>query len=409
MLSARGADGGVTGTILYDPLQYTVLSGCTAIAWIFSVELILTILLTVRRRSGCYFWALLISAAGCIIHALGFVLKFLVGTSWLVDLAFIDIGWIAMVSGQSFVLWSRLNLVVRSKRILNCVLAAIIIDGLALHVPTLVFIYGANSPSAGRWIRGFNTMERVQLLGFSIQEFAIGGIYIFATVKLLTAIYYPGTRKAMYQLLAITCLCLAMDVILVALEFSNNYVTEASVKSLIYALKLKLEFAVYSQLVGFTKAAFEDDETALATGPTEGSGEIHPRQQYHSPAEFFKNIPSVLRKPPPLAPYPTLHTHPEQIMKADRKFNMKKIDSEWESPHLQLSPSNAAAVLTSSGDCGATGMPRNARFLSKSRPPSIPSNLEPGRDLKITVAPFASDDSVARSESGIAIQQNHEA
>lgn len=92
MLSARGADGGVTGTILYDPLQYTVLSGCTAIAWIFSVELILTILLTVRRRSGCYFWALLISAAGCIIHALGFVLKFLVGTSWLVDLAFIDIG-----------------------------------------------------------------------------------------------------------------------------------------------------------------------------------------------------------------------------------------------------------------------------------------------------------------------------
>ncbi len=46
-------------------------------------------------------------------------------------------GWVAMVSGQSFVLWSRLNLVVRSKRILNGVLAAIIINGIALHTPTL--------------------------------------------------------------------------------------------------------------------------------------------------------------------------------------------------------------------------------------------------------------------------------
>ncbi|KAL9588056.1 MAG: hypothetical protein Q9203_003133 [Teloschistes exilis] len=365
MLSARDTDGGVTGTILNDPLQYTVLSACTAVAWIFSFELILTILLTDRRRSGCYFWALLISSTGCIIHALGFVLKFLVGTSWLVDLAFIDIGWIAMVSGQSFVLWSRLNLVVRSKRILNCVLAAIIIDGLALHIPTLVFIYGANSPSAGRWINGFNIMERVQLVGFSIQEFAIGGIYIFATVKLLTAIYYPGTRRAMYQLLIISCLCLAMDVVLVALEFSNNYVTEASVKSLIYAIKLKLEYAVYSQLVGFTKAAFEDDEAALATGPPEGSGDIYSRKQYNSPAEFFKNIPGVLRKPPLIAPYPTIHTHPEQIMKADRKFGMKKNDLEWDSPQLQLSPSNAAAVLMTSGDGSATSIPRNMRLTAE--------------------------------------------
>lgn len=314
-----------------------------------------------------------------------------------------------MVSGQSFVLWSRLNLVVRSKRILNCVLAAIIIDGLALHIPTLVFIYGANSPSAGRWINGFNIMERVQLMGFSMQEFAIGGIYIFATVKLLTAIYYPGTRRAMYQLLIISCLCLAMDVVLVALEFSNNYVTEASVKSLIYAIKLKLEYAVYSQLVGFTKAAFEDDEAALATGPPEGSGDTYSRKQYNSPAEFFKNIPGVLRKPPLIAPYPTIHTHPEQIMKADRKFGMKKNDLEWDSPQLQLSPSNAAAVLMTSGDGSATSIPRNVWFIPRSRPPSIPLNPEPGRDLKTMVGPFASDHSVLRSEGGIAVQQNHEA
>ena len=92
MLSKREG-GGVTGTILHDPVQYTVLSACTAVAWIFSVELVLNATLAVdRRRAAFYYYSLIISSSGCIIHALGFVLKFLVGTSWLVDLTFIGIG-----------------------------------------------------------------------------------------------------------------------------------------------------------------------------------------------------------------------------------------------------------------------------------------------------------------------------
>ncbi|KAL9596222.1 MAG: hypothetical protein Q9219_005933 [cf. Caloplaca sp. 3 TL-2023] len=330
----------------YDPIQYTILSACTAVAWIFSVEIILAVTLSIRGRHDCYYWSLLISATGCIVHALGFILKFLVGTSWLVDLAFIAIGWIAMVSGQSFVLWSRLNLVVRSKRILNAVLAAIIVDGIALHTPTLVFIYGANSPSTStHWIRRFNTMERIQLLGFSIQEFVIGGIYIVATAKLLKAVYYAGTRRAMVQLLIINCVCLGMDAILIGLEFSSRYVAEASVKPLVYAIKLKLEYAVYGQLVGFTKAAFEDDKSTIECMENHSGGGRG--RKYTSPADFLKNIPKILQKPPALAPYPTLHTHPEQVIKAQRGFfGLDKIDQGWDSSQLELSPNNAAAALT---------------------------------------------------------------
>lgn len=436
MVSPKDQDGGVTGTILYDPLQYTILSACTAVAWIFSVELILKAILTVRGRSGVYYWSLLISSAGCTIHALGFVLKFLVGTSWLVDLAFIGIGlrssfwlesfnlsipllwerhadsrligWIAMVSGQSFVLWSRLNLVIRSKRILNGVLAAIIINGFVLHTTTLIFIYGANSPSASRWVSRFNIVERVQLVGFSIQESAIGGIYIFATVKLLGAIYYSGTRKAMLQLLAINCICLGMDIILIALEFSNYYVAEASVKPLIYALKLKLEYAVYSQLVGFTRKAFEDGEV-IESANTSGDyrGDHQRRQQYNSPADFFRNIPGVLRKPAPLAPYPTLHTHPEQLMKADRAFGLDKVDRELSALQLELSPNNAAAALIASGDRGATVLRRIAELVDRNSQvdPVGPRARQRSRSREYATR---SEDSVARSESGIVIKQIHE-
>ena len=83
---------GVTGALPYDPFEYCLIAAGTAIAWAYTIELDLVIFYTFRRRKGLYFWALLISSWGCTLHALGFILKFLVGTSWLVELPFIEVG-----------------------------------------------------------------------------------------------------------------------------------------------------------------------------------------------------------------------------------------------------------------------------------------------------------------------------
>ena len=355
---------GLTGALPYDPIQSCILAACSAVAWSFTIELDITIILTYHRRSGIYFWSFLICSWGCALHALGFILKFLVGTSWLVDLTFIEIGWIAMVSGQAFVLWSRLNLVVRSQKLLRTVLVAIIIDGICLHSPTLVFLYGANSPSSGRWVDKFNLMERIQLMGFSIQESVISGIYIVATVKLLGAVYYTCTHQAMVQLLAINFLCIAMDMILIGLEFSNKYVAEASVKPLIYAIKLKLEFAVYSQLVGFTKATFENIERERMPSATQDDEQIQHHRQYNTPADFFRTIPKVLKKPTvPLQP--TIYTHPEQLLKGSEPVD---IAHKCGSSHEELSSSTLEVAWTASGGKGATGAPRKARALMGNSP-----------------------------------------
>ena len=301
-----------------------------------------------------------------------------------------------MVSGQAFVLWSRLNLVVRSKVLLRSVLAAIIIDGLALHTPTLVFIYGANSPS-GRWVGRFNTMERIQLMGFSIQESVIGAIYIVATVKLLGAVYYAHTRKAMLRLLLVNLICICMDIVLIGLEFSNNYVAEASIKPLIYAVKLKLEFAVYSQLVGFTKATFEDQGEAIDSA----SIQAEPQPVYNSPADFFQNIPKVLRKP--IAPsHPTIHTHPEQLLKVERP----PIDKEWDSSQIELSPSNMAAALTATGGRGATIAPKESRDHIGNAPPDDGTAVM--NRLKYRNADRHSINSSPGSDNGVAVRHYHE-
>ena len=164
-----------------------------------------------------------------------------------------------MVTGQAFVLYSRLHLVVRNYRTLRYVLCMIIVDACALHIPTIIFTYGSNSPHAAFWTPKFNIMERFQLTGFCVQEFVISTIYIVSTVRLLGSIYHSMTRKVMLQLLLINCICIGMDVILIGLEFTNNYVGEASIKPMIYAIKLKLEFAVLNQLMGLTKAGFTEE------------------------------------------------------------------------------------------------------------------------------------------------------
>ncbi|MCJ1283395.1 hypothetical protein MMC26_002723 [Xylographa opegraphella] len=247
-------EGTTTGTLPYDPVQYCVLAACTAVAWAFAVELNLTVFLTFKRYRGLYFWSLLISSWGCVLHALGFILKFLVGTSWWVPIPFIEIGWVGMVTGQALVLFSRLHLVVRDHRITRYVLWLIIFNIFALHVPTIVFTVGSNSPNAASWSGMFNVMERIQLTGFCIQEFIISTIYLWATIRILKSLSHRMTRRVMWQLILINSLCIGMDIILICLEYTNEYVGEASIKPMLYAFKLKLEFAVLNQLVGLVQA-----------------------------------------------------------------------------------------------------------------------------------------------------------
>lgn len=94
--------GGVSaGALPYSPVQYCILAAGTAVAWVYAVEINITILLTFKRRNGLYFWSLLISSWGIVLHALGFILKFLVGVNWIMACTIIDLGWVPMVTGVS--------------------------------------------------------------------------------------------------------------------------------------------------------------------------------------------------------------------------------------------------------------------------------------------------------------------
>ncbi len=423
----KRATTGVTGALPYDPVEYCILAAGTAIAWAYTIELDLLIFYTFRRRKGLYFWALLVSSWGCTLHALGFILKFLVGSSWLVDLPFIEIGensasakkeyasdsnqrvgWVAMVTGQAFVLYSRLHLVVRNRRTLRLVLAMIIFDAVALHLPTIVFTYGSNSPDADAWVDKFNVMERIQLTGFCVQEFVISTIYIVATVRLLGSIYHSMTRTVMIQLLAINCICIGMDIILIILEFTNNYVGEASVKPMIYAIKLKLEFAVLNQLMGLTKAGFTEENH------WRGNDNAHELRHNHTVASSTADPEAAATSPRKQDSWSTARamrgslsgvaaqagiSHPAHI------FQTKQIEVS----RAPKSPSNANVSQSSTLTAVTTGMPSNkANSLMGTNVVRVPSKttVDAGRNSRrsrhLDVDPEGREQSpVSESEAGL--------
>ena len=249
--TSNGPTNGTTGqSIAYNLPEWMALAAFMGIAWFNVLELNISIFMTFKRRRGLYFWSLLISSWGIIFHSLGFLLKlWQITPNNYLSCTFITIGWWPMVTGQALVLYSRLHLVVKERSILRGVLIMIIWNAVTLHIPTTILTYASSSPDWATFVTAFDVMERLQMTIFCIQEFIISGIYLWATKRLLRPVYRGRTRSVMMQLIWINVIIVLMDIAMLAEEYQNAYGVEATLKSMVYSIKLTLEFAVLNQLM----------------------------------------------------------------------------------------------------------------------------------------------------------------
>lgn len=266
-------DGATGHAIPFEKATFMAMAAFTAVAWYNVMELNIQVFLTFKRHRGLYFWSLLISSYGCVLHALGFLLKFfgLTPNNYVfISVTIITIGWYCMVTGQAVVLYSRLHLVVREQKVLRGILAMIIVDAFCFHIPTTVLTYGCNSKDYKRYLDIFDVVERLQMTAFCIQEFIISGVYVYSTIKLLRPVYHGRTRKVMMQLIWINSIIIAMDVVLLGMEYSSFYEIEATMKAMVYSIKLKLEFAVLNQLMTLANSSVSSHQKLNIHDDTEG-------------------------------------------------------------------------------------------------------------------------------------------
>lgn len=209
---------------------------------------------TFKHYRGLYFYSMQVSSWGILLHAIPAMVRFVsVAPSLPMSIPFI-IGWYAMVTGQAFVLYSRLHLVVSDINKLRWVLWMIITNALVLHIPMTVLFFGL-SDNAAALARPAAIFDRIQLTGFSIQDFVICGIYIREARRALGPVLEvrgKEGRKVLVHLIWVNVLVVILNCLLLVTEYKLHYV-EVSFKTVVYSIKLKLEFSVLNRLRSLTR------------------------------------------------------------------------------------------------------------------------------------------------------------
>ncbi|KAF8859980.1 hypothetical protein BDZ45DRAFT_741835 [Acephala macrosclerotiorum] len=249
---------GITGAVSANLPVLMVMVAFSTIALYNVLELNVIIFATFKRRKGLYFWSFIVATWGIVPHTVGFIFKFFDITSvWWAPVLLVAVGWPAMVSGQSLVLYSRLHLVVRDEKRIRWVLYLIIFDAIVVGIPDTTLAFLTNRPAAhASIVSAFTIFDKVQVGIFFVQESIISGLYIYETVRLLGPageITRDPFRKLLVHLILVNILVLVFDATLLGTEYSGNFEIQTTYKSAIYSIKLKIEFSVLNRLVSIVK------------------------------------------------------------------------------------------------------------------------------------------------------------
>ena len=160
------------------------------------------------------------------------------------------------MTGQSFVLYSRLNLLFRNRKLLRGLLIMILFNAVLGHLPPIVTGFGTHSLSPKPWVLPYTVCEHISVTVFLIQENVMSGLYIYGAAKFFQSAgpFKAGVgRRTMNQLILINALILALDITIASVEYAGYYNIQTMFKPAAYAVKLKLEFRILNQLLEITR------------------------------------------------------------------------------------------------------------------------------------------------------------
>ncbi|KKY29670.1 putative integral membrane protein [Diaporthe ampelina] len=230
------------------------------------VELIPFIFATFKRYKGLYFWSLFVSILGILMSNISNLVSNFYPDPPRLEVGFVGLfGWAFMVTGQSLVLYSRLDLLPLGDKTRRWVLRVIIFNAVVMQVPIIVLNTGAKSARPERFLPVFSIYERIQVIVFFLQEFGLSCVYLWECFRFLVIPDMPtacsdesggfgsspqkNSRKVLLHLLIVSIAVIVLDITVIVLEFSGFHIIQISYKELAYSIKLKLEISVLSRLI----------------------------------------------------------------------------------------------------------------------------------------------------------------
>ncbi|OQE20162.1 hypothetical protein PENFLA_c017G10875 [Penicillium flavigenum] len=248
-------DHGETGPINVSRAMAMLIAAFFAISCYNVFEITISIFTIFRCYRGLYFWSMLVATWGILLHAISVFLRFFALAPNFPMCVVICIGWYAMVTGQSVVLYSRLHLVTVDAR-RRWVLYMIVSNFFTMHVPVTILFLGSNA-GVSSFLQPFNIYERIQLAVFSAQEIIISGLYIWETMTCLRPVLTMKGRagnRVIVNLIFVNTIVVLLDASLLATQYTNNFDVQTTYKTVVYSVKLKMEFTALNSLLNVIRA-----------------------------------------------------------------------------------------------------------------------------------------------------------
>ncbi|OAA78744.1 hypothetical protein LEL_02230 [Akanthomyces lecanii RCEF 1005] len=280
------------------------MAGLAAISWYIGIEINISLFFLFKRKHGLYFWSCALASWGVILQPLFMILAdFDVWKDPVPSLVMIYITWFIMVVPQSWVLYSRLHLLMRTTKTLQIIKYVLIFNSVVFSIPTMIIGTLAQATNVNPALHSFNLKwDRIQLIIYFAQEFALSMLYIFQTYKHLKDILpleqrfwslaststkggSPSSERfsVLRHLVYVNILIIALDITLLGIQCADLFYLQAALKPCIYGIKLKIEFAILNRLIRILQrqqpsrqgAYFASDHESM--GPSSDTISCHER------------------------------------------------------------------------------------------------------------------------------------
>lgn len=132
--------------------SYRLFIAFGAVAIWSTLSLTIRLLTTLKKRSGIYFYSVLIAAWGLTIRQVGNFIQFYAPRCpWQIGFTMQQLGWVGMISGFSMVLYSRLTIILESHKTRRAVLGMIVFNAFVWHTVMITVLSGMRTTQyAGR-------------------------------------------------------------------------------------------------------------------------------------------------------------------------------------------------------------------------------------------------------------------
>jgi len=243
-----------------------VTAALIGMGFLCAIEVFIMIGITFRRRTGLYFWSMIITNAAQLCVNISSMLKFwvLVDSCLWIPLT-LDVASELCYSLFGFlILYSRLHILSASQRTLRFVLGVIVAEVLIVEITQEVLYAGSTLLPLSNFASTYNIWWRLEVCVYTACDLSLSGIYIFHANSMWSSAENQRQYSVLKHILFLMAFLILIDISNIVLTFTINSPVLVGIQGFLFAFKLKVEIWTLNQLTEMSRAALEASKTEFA-------------------------------------------------------------------------------------------------------------------------------------------------